>query len=379
MIRVLQVVGKMHYGGMETLIMNLYRNIDREKVQFDFLVHYEEPGDYDEEIRKLGGRIYVMPRTIIRNYFIYKRSLYRFFELHSEYKIIHGHLQSTAFLYHSIAKKCGRRFCITHSHNNGVENTVKGIISYYTSLLSQKYTDEFWGCSIEACNYFFPTARKKGRKFTIINNGIFSDKYEFNNSIREKKRKELCVEDKYLIGHVGRFSKQKNHMFLIKMFNKLIEQKKDAVLLMIGEGPEQRKIKDLVSELNLDDKVIFLGVCSDVNEYMMSMDCFVLPSFFEGFGIVLLEAQAAGLSCVCAKDRIPQNIQLSDKIYEIPLESGVREWSDIVSNLQSNQREGMSLIIKESGFDIREIAEKVQSNYILFADRVDKDNEIIKN
>lgn len=368
MIRVLQVVGKMHYGGMETLIMNIYRNIDRSKVQFDFLVHYPEPGEYDEEIKSLGGKIYVMPRTTFGNFFKYKKALTEFFKSHPEYKVIHGHLQSTAFLYHSIAKKYGKRYCITHAHNNGVEHTIKGRVSYLTSLLAIKHTDGFFGCSKEACEYFFKKAIKKGKEMQVLPNGIEVDKYLFQSKIRENIRKELGIENKLVMGHVGRFFEQKNHVFLIDVFEQVAKKREDAVLLLIGKGPDEDKIRQKVKEKGLDKKVMFLGAKDNVNQLMMGMDVFLLPSLFEGFGIVLIEAQATGLPCVCTKNTIPLTTKITDGYYPVSLQEKPEVWADEILKAydasKDNDREAFNQCAKEAGYDIKEIAGQIEKQYI---------------
>lgn len=379
MVRVLQVVGKMHYGGMETLIMNLYRNIDRSRVQFDFLVHYEEPGEYDEEIRRLGGRIYVMPKTTFKNYFIYQNALKEFFQNHPEYKVIHGHLQSVAFLYHKIAKKYGNRYCITHAHNNGVEHSIKGRVSYFTALSAQKYTDEFWGCSMEACRYFFPKAIKQHKEVKIILNGIEAEKYRFSEETRRKVRKEAGLSGKLVIGHVGRFTEQKNQSYLIDIFEEVQKKKEDSVLLLIGKGPDKEKIFEKVKEKGLLEKVLFLGAREDVNELMMAMDAFVLPSLFEGFGIVLVEAQAAGLPCFCTEGKIPPITKISDFYYPVSLKKSPKEWADNILKLYGRQegavRAEQYRMAISHGFDIREIAKDVEKEYTDFAKRLDEEKE----
>lgn len=379
MVRVLQVVGKMHYGGMETLIMNLYRNIDRSRVQFDFLVHYEEPGEYDEEIRRLGGRIYVMPKTTFRNYFIYQKALKEFFQNHPEYKVIHGHLQSVAFLYHKIAKKYGSRYCITHAHNNGVEHSIKGRVSYFTALLAQKYTDEFWGCSMEACRYFFPKAIKEHKEVKIVLNGIEAGKYRFCEETRRKLRKEAGLSGKLVIGHVGRFTEQKNQSFLIDIFEEVQKKKEDSVLLLIGKGPDKEKILEKVKAKGILENVLFLGAREDVGELMMAMDAFVLPSLFEGFGIVLVEAQASGLPCFCTEGKIPPITKISDSYYPISLKKSPGEWADNILRLYGRQEgagraEQYRLAISH-GFDIREIAKDVEKEYTDLAKRLYEEKE----
>lgn len=369
-IRILQVVGKMHYGGMETLIMNIYRNIDRNKVQFDFLVHYPEEGEYDEEIKKLGGKIYHMPRTVPQNYFIYKKALDLFFREHKEYQIVHGHLQSTAFLYHKIAKKNGVKCCITHSHNNGYDKNMKGILSYYTSLLAQNYTDVFFGCSQSACELYFPKAIKEGKRITIINNGIESEKYIFNLGVRNIVRRKLGIENQFVIGHVGRFSYQKNHKFLLEVYKEILKKIPNSVLLLVGEGPLLEQIKEIIVDMQLQKHVKLLGPRGDVNRLMQGMDVFVLPSCYEGLGIVLIEAQAAGLKCFTSAGVVPQEAKITDLLSYLPLNNDAKYWADKIILARYYQRQNTQKNVIKNGFDIKSTARFLQNFYIHQIDNV---------
>lgn len=363
MIRVLHVVGKMHYGGMETFIMNVYRHIDREKVQFDFLVHYEEAGEYDDEIRRLGGKIYVMPRTVPQNYFIYKKALLKFFTEHREYKIIHGHLHSVAYIYHDIAKRTGDRVCITHAHNNGYDKNLKGITGYYTALIAQKYTDVFFGCSNEACEKFFPKAIKQGKKMIVVKNGIETEKYKFSAEIRDEVRRELGTEDNYVIGHIGRFSPQKNHKFLLSIFSEILKKRPDSKLVLVGKGPLENEIRNLADELSLKEHIVFLGARSDVPRLLQGMDAFLLPSLYEGLGIVLVEAQAAGLKCFTSSN-VSKEAEVTDLLDFLDLNQSAEYWADKVLSSVSYNRGDKTKDIVSSGFDISETANMLQDFYL---------------
>lgn len=364
-IRVLQVVGKMHYGGMETLIMNIYRNIDRSKVQFDFLVHYSEAGEYDEEIRQLGGKIYHMPRTIPRNYFKYKKALQLFYAEHDgEYSIVHGHLQSTAFLYHKIAKENGVKCCITHSHATGYDNNLKSRLAYYTSLKAQKYTDIFMGCSQMACEFFFPHAIKLGKQMYILKNGIQISKYVYSENSRDTIRKELCLENKFVVGHIGRFSIVKNHGFLLNVFAKILKKRPASVLLLVGEGPLKDAIQRQANDLNIQDSIRFLGTRNDVNLILQAMDVFVLPSQYEGLGIVLIEAQAAGLKCFASSNVVPQEAQVTQLLEYLDLQSGPEVWADKILNSYPYNRQNTENQIVQHGYDISQTAQWLQNFYL---------------
>lgn len=364
-IRVLQVVGKMHYGGMETLMMNIYRNINRNNVQFDFMVHYEEAGEYDEEIRRLGGKIHIMPKVVPRNYFKYKRSLNAFFKSHREYKIIHGHQIAVAFLYHRIAKKYGDKICITHSHSNFSDKNLKGRLADYTSKRSDIYTDIFFGCSVEACSYFFPNAYKENKDMVIIKNGIDVEKYVFNQDLREEIRVKFNIKDKFVVAHIGRFTDAKNHLFLIDIFYNILKYNPDSVLLLIGKGPLESQVMAKVKDLKIEKYVLFLGVISDVFNILQAADVFVLPSLYEGFGIVLIEAQAAGLRCFASKDKIPIDAKCTDLIEYIPLSLSADEWAKIIlNNGLTYDRKSTQENIKRAGYDIKSQALSLEKFYI---------------
>lgn len=364
-IRVLHVVGKMHRGGMETMIMNYYRNIDRSCIQFDFLVHYEEEGDYDHEIRALGGKIYKMPRTIPQNYFVYKKELHKFFDKHREYKIIHGHLTSTAFLYHKISKKYGNKICITHAHNNGLPKSINGIIERITSKIAIRYTDYFMACSKEAGKYYFNNKIIKEENYQVLKNAIPLDNFIFNLEERSKIRKELGIEDEFVVGHIGRFEEQKNHDFLIEIFNQVLYKNPNSTLILLGAGTLSEKIKNKVEILNISDKVKFLGVRNDVPKIMQAMDVFVLPSKFEGLGIVLVEAQANGLRCYASENKVSKEAQVTELLEYINLDKAASEWADAILTKEcESPRESRINQISKEGFEIRKQAQKLEKLYI---------------
>lgn len=363
MIRVLQVVGKMHYGGMETFIMNVYRHIDREKVQFDFLVHYDEPGEYDDEIRRMGGKIYHMPRTVPQNYFKYKKALLKFFTEHQEYKIIHGHLHSVAYIYHDIAKRTGDRVCITHAHANGYDKNPKSMLAYYMSLLAQKNTDIFFGCSKEACEKFFPKAIRQGKKTVIVKNGIDVGAYRYSKQTDDAVRREQGLSNNFVIGHIGRFSPAKNHEFLLRIFSEIVRKKPESRLVLVGKGPLEQNIRALADELSLTEHIVFLGARSDVPRLLQGMDVFLLPSLYEGLGIVLVEAQAAGLKCF-ASDTVSKEAEVTDLLTYCELERSAEYWADKVLASIPYEREDKTQDIISSGFDINETAAMLEQFYL---------------
>ncbi len=346
-IRVLQVVTHMNRGGLETMLMNYYRNIDRNKVQFDFLTHRpeNEKKDYDDEIRRLGGKIYHMP---VLNPFSpsYMKSLDRFFKEHKEYKIVHFHLDCLSAYPLKAAKKNGVPVRIAHSHNTSQEKNLKYFIKDYSKKQIPKYATHLFACGKEAGKWMFGK-----HNFQIMNNAIDAKKFIYNEEIRKQKRVELGVEDKFVIGHVGRFNLQKNHEFLIKCFADFAKTDEDAVLALIGNGELQEKIREQVKKYGIETKVKFLGLREDISQLLQAMDLFLFPSLFEGLPVTLVEAQAAGLPCVIS-DTITDEIMITDQISKVSLEADTDFWNQKIADYKHAQRKDtMSEIIKH-GFDI---------------------------
>lgn len=299
-IRILHVLGRLDRGGAETMVMNLYRNIDRTRVQFDFIIHTNDECDYDEEILSLGGIIYHIPQFNGKNFLQFKKAWHSFFKTHPEYKIIHGHVRSTASIYLWIAKKYGL-ITIAHSHNTssgvGFSAFIKNTLQYPLRYIA----DYLFACSKSAGQWLFGKKVLKKNNFIILKNAIDSQKYIYDPNIRIKVRKELQIADKFVIGHIGRFNIQKNHDLLINIFNTVHNRNKNSILLIVGDGELRSSIQKKVENLGLMDSVIFLGVRSDIPELIQAMDFFLFPSLFEGLGIVAIEAQVSWASLFSIK------------------------------------------------------------------------------
>lgn len=335
-IRVLQVFAQMNRGGAETMIMNLYRNIDRTKVQFDFIVHTNKKCAFDDEIISLGGLIYRVPRYTGKNHFIYKSAWIDFFRQHPEYKILHSHVRSTASIYLKIAKKFGLT-TIAHSHStssgNGVLATIKKILQYPI-----RYTaDYLFACSDEAGKWLFGEKASKKNNYRLIKNAIEVEKYIYNEATRNKIRKSLNLENKFVIGHVGSFTYPKNHKFLIEVFYEVQKQKENAALLLIGDGQLRESIEIQIKKLGIKDKVILTGVVSNVSEYLQAMDIFVFPSLFEGLGIAIIEAQASGLKCLVS-DIIPKEAIITDLVISLELKKDAWKKAILENYFQYNRK-----------------------------------------
>lgn len=357
-IRILNIVPNMRAAGIESFIMNVYRNIDREKVQFDFIVHNKRREFFDDEIEKLGGKIYRLSFKDDKNIVKYIKDLNNFFKNHKEYKIVHGHMQSMMPLYLYIAKKNKIPIRIAHSHNGSYEKTVKGFILHIFSRFSKKFSSHNIACSNLAGKYLF------GKKsFIVIPNGIDVKKFEFNENIRKIVRNELNLSNEYVIGHVGRFELQKNHRFLIETFNEKLKENSNYVLLLVGEGKYEKEIKKLVKELNIQNKVKFLGVRNDMNRLYQAMDCFILPSLYEGLPVVGVEAQASGLKCLFS-DTITKELKITPNAVFISLKSKQKWLEEIDNDNNFENRKKFAKIVAQD-FEIKNISKKLEKFYLI--------------
>lgn len=364
-VRVLHVIGIMNRGGAEAMIMNLYRNIDRNKIQFDFVENTFEKAAFDDEIKSLGGRIYNCPHYNGKNHFEYKKWWNNFFEEHSgEYRIIHGHIGSTASIYLKIAKKYGL-YTIAHSHSSGSDHSLNALLYKMMSHNTRNIADYFFACAEIAGIDRYGNKVVNGTHFKVLNNAIDTEMFAFNEETRFEMRKKLGFnEDKIVIGHVGRFLEVKNHSFLIDVFNEIIKKNKNYRLLLVGGGPLENEIKDKVKNLGLSDFVVFAGICPDVYNYMQVMDIFVFPSLYEGLGIVIVEAQTSGLPCVIS-NTIPNEAVLTDGLVVTKeLSDNAKDWAECIMNINILHRHSHNKEVALKGYDVRTTAEWLEGFYL---------------
>lgn len=332
MIRVLQVVNNMHRAGLETMLMNYYRHMDREKIQFDFLTHRPEKDDYDDEIESLGGKVYHAPRLYPQNYPAYFKYMEQFFKEHPEYKIMHSHIDAMSYLPLKAAKKAGIPVRIAHSHNTSIDKDFKRLLKLYFRSQITSVANYYCACGQEAGEFLFPN-----KEFIVIPNAIETEKFRYSEEIRNRKRKELGLTDELVIGHVGRISYQKNHKFLINIFNELLKKESNAILLLIGVGEKEEEVRKQVVDLGINKKVRFLGNRSDVNELYQAMDIFMLPSFFEGIPVVGVEAQFAGLPCIFS-NKVPSEVAFNSKCRFLSLDEPISEWVSAILNILNGDK-----------------------------------------
>ncbi|GAB6103265.1 glycosyltransferase family 1 protein [Blautia glucerasea] len=358
MIRVLQCVNDMHRAGLETMLMNYYRNIDRTKIQFDFLTHRPYKSDYDDEILSLGGRVYYAPRLYPQNYPKYFKWMEQFFKNHPEYKIVHSHIDAMSYLPLKAAKKAGIPIRIAHSHNTSIDRDFKYFLKQYFRMKINSVTTDFCACGEEAGRFLFGNV-----DYTVIPNAIDTSKFVYNPIVREYKRKELNISNEFVIGHVGRLSYQKNHKFLIEIFNQYLQINPCSILLLVGVGEKEEEIKKQVSDLGLEEKVKFLGNRDDVNELYQAMDTFVMPSFFEGVPVVGVEAQFSDLPCVFS-NKVPKEVKFGKKTEFVDLDASITTWIDIIEKNRKLERKFVVSELENSPYNIKQ-AHLILENYYL--------------
>ncbi len=347
MIRVLHVVNDMHRAGLETMLMNYYRNIDRTKIQFDFLTHRPQKSDYDDEIIAMGGKVYYAPRLYPQNYHKYFKYMKKFFEEHPEYHIVHSHIDAMSYLPLRAAKKAGIPVRIAHSHNTSIDRDFKYILKQFFRSKINSVANYYCACGKEAGKFLF-----KEKESEVIPNAIEVDKFLFNRKMRKVKRAELGLKDEFVLGHVGRLSYQKNHKFLIEIFSELYKKNKNILLLLIGVGEKEQEIKKQIHKLGLDDVVRFLGNRRDVNELYQAMDVFVMPSFFEGIPVTGVEAQFAELPCIFSKN-VPEEVSFTDKCKFIELEASKDKWVEAILSIDPEVRVESSNTAENSWYNIK--------------------------
>lgn len=350
----------MDAGGMETFVMNVYRTIDREKVQFDFLYHYDKPCFYDHEIEALGGRITKLTVRQDNNVPRYLKELDRFFT-ERQYTIIHGHYSGFGMFYNASARCCGVPVRVGHSHNTAYERNLVGTLDrLMSSRFNAGLTDRF-ACSQKAGEMLF------GRSpFEVLPNGVVTDLFAKRDAGRRARlRAELGVaDDEILFGHVGRFTAQKNHPGLLKIFAALREKMPKARLVLLGGGPQEYvdSIRALAGELGLGDSVIFAGVRSGIQSFYDAMDAFLLPSLFEGLPVVLVEAQASGLPCFVS-DTVDRGAAFARNIHYLPLQDP-EAWADAIFRASLKRDPGAQQAAIDAGFDVRTSADILQEFYL---------------
>lgn len=363
-IRVLQVLGILNRGGAEAMIMNLYHEIDKEKVQFDFVVHSAEKGAYDDEVRQLGGSIYHAPRYRGFNHLEYKKWWRIFFKEHSEYKLIHSHIRSTASIILNEAHKLGLK-TIIHSHStsdgNGVPAVVKGL--FRKNICNN--ADYMFACSNAAGEWLYGKKAMKSNRYFVLRNAIDTKRFTFNQQDRKQIRKEFRISpDQIVLGTIGRITLPKNPFGILQIIEAFSKKNTDFVFLWVGNGELLNEVKAKIAEKGLSQIVIFAGVRADIPKILSAMDVFIFPSLWEGLPVSVIEAQASGIPCIIS-DRITREVCLSPVVTTLGIDGNYSEWTmEIEKALNKDARLDTSAYIRDAGYDIHQTATWLENFYL---------------
>ncbi len=361
-VRVLQITGAMNCGGSETLLMNILRKTDRSKINFDFCVVPKQEFFYSAEIKRLGGNIYSYPFKMKRTFLLpfYFFTIIKTILTKGPYKAAHAHYHFLNGVALFAAWLCGVKTRVSHVHSNIPCDTLKlKIIRYFAALLIKTFATDLCACTAEAGKNLYGDKAK----FNVINNGINAAEFAFNAAARQRIRREFSVENNFVIALTARFFREKNHTFLLDIFERLLKIKPDSVLLLIGGGPLEKQLKAKAAKLNIADKVKFLGLRSDVADILKAADAFVMPSLYEGLPLAGVEAQAAGLPCFFS-DAITKELDITGAFY-LPLSKGADAWArEIAAKSEGFERKDVSSLIAKAGFDSVESAAIMQKIYL---------------
>lgn len=328
-IRVLQIIGIVCGGGVESVIMNYYRNINRNKIQFDFVIDGYGKSLLDDEITSLGGKIYKV-EPYKKNILKYMWQIYRIIK-DNNYQIVHSNMNTLSVFSLFAAWLAGAKIRIVHNHSTAVKSErLRSILKYILRPFNTIFANQYFACSKLAGRWMFGNSAMDNGKVTIIHNAIDLNKYAYNEQKRITLRKELGIKkNQFVLGHVGRFVYQKNHEFLIDVFAEIIKKIPDAILLLIGDGPLKKHIKCKIKQLGLTKNVRFLGLRTDVADLYNAMDVFILPSYYEGLVVVGIEAQANGLHMIVSST-VSSETKCSKLVYFNRLTLGDYNWAKII-------------------------------------------------
>jgi glycosyltransferase EpsF len=361
-IRVAHVIGKVAKGGVESVVFNYYRFIDRNKVQFDFIIDDDSPCDIPVEILSLGCRVYRIPSyRHLNSYIAALKKIFR----EEKPEIVHSHMNTLSLFSLYAAKDAGVPIRIAHSHSTAgagrgevFRNAFKSILKNFSCI----YPTHFMGCSAYAAKWLFGERFCANREYTVLNNALDLDRFSFDENLRDGIRKELGLGDAFVVGHVGRFMPQKNHGFLIDVFREIHEMDPRAKLLLVGDGPLKNDVRKKVCVHALEDNVLFLGARDDVPRLYGAMDFFLLPSLYEGLPVTIVEAQCIGLPCLVS-DSITDEAILTDWGKRMSLENSPKEWAQEVMTHAKLGRVPQKEALARSGFDIRKEAVALDTLY----------------
>lgn len=356
-VRIAHIIGKLNAAGVEAVVNNYYKNIDHNKYQFDYYIDSDSSCKPSKDLIDMGARYFVIPPY--QHLFSHIKTLVRLFK-ENKYLIVHSGMNTLAPISLFAAWMAGVPIRINHNHSTAGKGEFKrNCLKYCLRPFAKVFANYYCACSKYAGIWLFGKNFFSSGKVTVFNNAVDTSKFAFSTSNRDKLRKELGISNKYVIGHIGRFTKQKNHYFLIDIFEQYYKKNSNAVLLLVGIGELQDEIKDAVKKKKLEDAVIFLGKRSDVDELYSAMDLFVLPSLYEGLPVVGVEAQVSGLPCIFSNE-ITREVAITENVYFLPIDASVSDWCSQITNFKNLDLKRDKLKLKDCSFDI-----KVQANNLV--------------
>jgi glycosyltransferase involved in cell wall biosynthesis len=367
-VKVLYFIDRMLRGGIQTFVIENMKHMDKNKIQIDYLllddgVKYE----LEDTLKEMGSNVYKLKGVWLRkptDYFNYFKKIDEFFSQHNDYKVVHLHSSSKNFYILKSAKKYGIPVRIAHSHNIGFQsnNKIQIMIGNLCKPLLKKYATDYFACAYLAGEWLFGKKAVKDGKVRVIHNAVEYEKFKFNEEKRMEIRNRLNINDKLVIGNVGRFSEQKNHEFLIEIFSEIHKKNKMSTLMLIGKGEKEVLIRKKVRNLGLENDVIFMGFCNNVNELMWAMDIFLMPSLHEGLPVVGIEAQATGLPCFMSKYVITDEVKITELVKFIDLKQSSKEWAKEILNSDLNRKDTKAEL-EQAGYLIMDTAKELENFY----------------
>ena len=362
-VRVAHVIGKWVGGGVEAVVMNYYKNINHEKIQFDFIFDDDSTNIPYEEIEKLGGKVILVPpyQKLLK----YHKELKKVLE-EGNYKIVHSHINTLSVFSLFAAKRAGIPVRIAHSHStSNKKEWKKNLLKQVLKPFSKLFATHYFCCTEHAGEWMFGKKTFSKGEVYVLNNAIDLDRFNYDAKMRQAVRDKLKIpDDTLVIGHVGRFMKQKNHEYLIDVFDKIHKKNENSVLLLVGQGPLLEKIKGKVSRLKLDKNVLFLGQREAVHELYQAFDLFLFPSLYEGLGMVLIEAQCAGVKCLCSTE-VPQVARVTENLEYLDLNDNPEVWATAgLKSIEIYERKSYVDEISACGYNIKEEVKKLEDYYL---------------
>lgn len=364
MIRVLHMIGSLDVGGSQTMIMNIYRRVDKNKIQFDFIVDHPDQLYFAEEIKKMGGKIYFVPSFKGTNIVEIVKVWNDFFNIHREYHILHSHVRSYAVIYLLIAKKYGL-ITIAHSHSTSNGSGFPSIVKNIMQLPIRYIADYLFACSDKAGVWLYGKKALTKSNYQMIPNGVDLERFAFDKSKRQEIREQLGIKtNEIVIGHIGRFTEPKNHKFLVELFEEYHKKNPNSRLLMVGDGELYETVRKQCDELGIAESVIMTGSRTDTENFYQAMDVFVFPSLWEGLPVAVVEAQANGLPCLIS-DVITRDVNLTDLISYLQL-ADKKVWINFIDKVMEDERMEVSdeNRMKLQLFDSKKVAQKLEKFYL---------------